>query len=479
MFNKKFPLYSHINRNVVHPSISLDPVECRQNTAVEIVELNNSSDDCGDNTDNSFNYEPEIHPWSFISQDLYSDEDSYRINKTARERRRFKESTDGLANTTSNQERGPEQTYPSFYCFERDNSKYHDYKSYANRQVNCFTIPNNLGTSSTSSDDQNVDIDRIQCGDTNPNRNFDKNTEYDEVYFSQDADTDKRTIWIYSFKNRRTLSENDYILTNMPSKDSSSCTSSTDDLELEPTKESQSTRLATPIPFIPRLNLNLTSTLPTLTEVIEPTKHSSCATDINPAQAFQTTPPLVTNVTNNNLKTNFNENSFSPRIQKLSNADHIAEKVYCEPTVIISSRSDQIANEQSNRRDVQDNDTLLLEKPHIKICLKPLSKDCEISDPIEKLEGNWIGENITAHSDPPIVYQLDLPPRKSPPPTPKKEIENTFFINNLPLLKPAEWNEYMPITDSMPSIELSIISNVDTKKSWFMKLFKCVRCLKD
>ncbi|CAK1542255.1 unnamed protein product [Leptosia nina] len=494
MFNKHVKLtdpalFNPINRNVVYPSVSVNPAELREvSTNVEIVELNSFEDYEEEKDADKFKIG---HQWSYIGEDLYPDEDGYKTNKKAREKRRFNK--DGAINRTATYERS-DHIYPTFYTLDKDYSNKHDYKEYPNRQVNCFTIPNNLRTPSTSSDDQE-DIEIIQCGDTIPKHDYwnDSQESYDEVYFSRNLDTDKRTIWIYSFKNKRILAENDFLLTNIPSKNSS--TSSTDDLEFEPTKESNSGRIATPIPYIPRLNLNLTSTLPTVTEVLEPTKRPSSAAEVNNANdnvSAHTTP-------SNTPKCDLNRWTFlssrikirKTKINELPTSDR--DHTYFEPEIkIINNRHNndlnntievvQHLNENSTRPndDTVNEDGDPLQRPHIKISPQPIIKGIKISDPIEKLEGNWIGENRNDKLEP-IVYDCDLISQNEVKITPitrdKDEGATNFFIRNMPLLKPAEWNEYMAITDSMPSIELSIIT-VDAKKSWLKRILNCVKCFR-
>ncbi|CAG4935613.1 unnamed protein product [Colias eurytheme] len=533
MFNRNFNITNNIhlntNRNVIHPSISLHPVEEREiNANAEITEILNSSDEIEERKD-SENYSF-AHAWSYISQDLFTNEDSYRINEAARERRRNKNNQDEEYSNrpTMNEtyDRSPNHLYPSFYSLDRNYSNDQEYKSYHNRQVNRFTIPNNLGTSSTSSDDPNADIELIQCGDAISNRDYWNDTlepYNEEIYFAQEHDKDKRTIWIYSYKNKRILSDNDYMLTNI----SSSCTSSTDELEFEPTKEANINRIATPIPYIPRLNLNLTSTLPTVTEVTEPLKQSSMNdADVNnaaPINSIQKTPDTWSShekrqPSTNRSKSNANHSQdnrsiSSPRAKRfhpMTKYDRNNNKfqtnenlVYCEPNInIITNNKGNDSGRYDDEPDLQvvergtsvdhlENETinlessnqLLTEKPRIQITSKPV-RDQEISDPIEKLEGNWIGDNRT-NDEPSILYDCDINNENN---IEQKELDvthviptsdNQFFIRNLPLLKPAEWNEYLPITGSVPSLELTIDTDLEsTKKSWFKKLFTCVKCLK-
>lgn len=151
-----------------------------------------------------------------------------------------------------------------------------------NQQVNCFSIINrNFINSDTSSD---ADIEIITSDDLTmePNNWEAVKHPYKEEILTYDPELDKekRTIWIYSFKNKHLLAEEDCELNDTATKDISFCsTSSSTEKDEERTKDNNThmRRLGSPIPptYIPKLNLALGPTLSTVSEVSEPNKQTS------------------------------------------------------------------------------------------------------------------------------------------------------------------------------------------------------------
>lgn len=248
-------------------------------TGVEIIELNTSDENDPAPVENK--NERMDHAWSYSkTETLQHLEDNYKINQKARERRRMQQDHRFFNTSTATNTR-EEYTNNNYYDSDIDN-QYNEDNHLINHQVNCFTIINKHFIQSDSSSDAELEIvtsnDMLMEG----NQWDSGNLPYKEEIITYDPDLDKeaRTIWIYSFKNKHLLAEDDYECGKTAVRDISTSTScSTENEEEEKTQEKSVnvSRLGSPIPpaYIPRLNLSFGPTLSTVTEVSEPNKQVS------------------------------------------------------------------------------------------------------------------------------------------------------------------------------------------------------------
>lgn len=238
--------------------------------SIEIIELDSDADE----SEQDLNEQPDYsfgNIWNYLDKDrfLLRQPEFYEANKTAREKRRMHKANfqeDVPREIAANENYGAEN-YSTFYEFTNDLL---DKNNTHNYQSNCFTIFNKPFKSPESSSDETEPKEHV-----NSPKNLNVNrTSYDCDGINVDGDVDAtRTIWIYSFKNKRILSENNFELVNIPSQESGSSTScSLDNSGEESTKGI--CRVSSPIPatYVPRLNLSLATTLPTVTEISEPTQ---------------------------------------------------------------------------------------------------------------------------------------------------------------------------------------------------------------
>lgn len=239
-------------------------------TQVEIIELDSDDAEIPSTEKQDYNFG---QYWQYVDKDRFSmpEPEIYQANRKAREKRRMMQNLNDSYNDNSPENFENEYAevvndivYSSFYG-STDNS----YDTKKNRHPNCFTIINKPFNSDSSSDDIEF-INRDT--DTSDHVNGDMPYDGEIITFDQDVDSSKRTIWIYSFRNKRLLSENDFELVNIPSQDSASSTScSLDNFCEEPNVSKNTRRVASPIPatYVPRLNLSNATTLPTVTEITE------------------------------------------------------------------------------------------------------------------------------------------------------------------------------------------------------------------
>ncbi|KAJ8718593.1 hypothetical protein PYW08_002830 [Mythimna loreyi] len=270
--NRKHPL-----SNAVSPEILVGQIWLQDEvTPVEIIELN-TSDEIDPSANESLGNRLS-HAWSFTNNEkLQQIEDSYRINKKARERRRLNHEnqfrTTNTATNTNNR-----YLNNNFYPDIVEN-QFIDDRQLINHQVNCFTMLNKNFTNSDSSSE--ADIEVLNSDDLPMDNNWEASKHsYEEEIITYDPELDKetRTVWIYSFKNKHLL--DDYELTDAVTRDMSfsSTSSSTEGYdEKVRDKSTNMRRLGSPIPptYIPRLNLTLGPTLSTVSEVSEPNKQTS------------------------------------------------------------------------------------------------------------------------------------------------------------------------------------------------------------
>ncbi|CAH0588147.1 unnamed protein product [Chrysodeixis includens] len=275
LFNHRIP--AHIN--TVTPEILVGQIWLQEDepTAVEIIELN-SSDEYDPSPDERPNNNLD-HAWSYINNDrLQQLEDNYKINKKARER--WRQNHENQFNSTNTATNTDNNLINQFYSDIAGNHR--DDNDLINHKVNCFTIINKHFTNSDSSTEEDfADVEIITSKDMA--------MEPTNKEIITDLDKETRTIWIYSFKNKHLLSEDDYEPTNIAARDLCSSTSSsieTDD-ELTKVRSTNVRRIGSPIPpaYIPRLNL--APTLSTVTEVSEPIMKHASSNGSNKSSMFQ------------------------------------------------------------------------------------------------------------------------------------------------------------------------------------------------
>lgn len=286
-----FLIFPDVNRKLTHlnavsPDILVSQIWLQEEpTSVEIIELN-TSDELEPSTTDALDTRLN-HAWSFTNnEELQQIEDNYKINNKARERRRLnKFQTKNTVTNTSN------QFLNNNFNSDIDN-QYIEERQLINHQVNCFTMINKNIISSDSSSDADIDlITSVDLAMESNNWKTDKHScEKEIITYDPELDTETRTIWIYSFKNKQLLAEDDYELNDTPTKDMSFySTSSSTERDEEKTKDKSTnvSRLGSPIPpaYIPRLNLTMGPTLSTVSEVSEPNKQ------ISPNPSYQSPKP--------------------------------------------------------------------------------------------------------------------------------------------------------------------------------------------
>ncbi|KAI5651365.1 hypothetical protein NE865_00609 [Phthorimaea operculella] len=250
-------------------------------SGVQIVELRSSESgkSANDSLEDDKDYFPIPHQfpdssqWSCSKQNI---EDDYRRNEAARERRRLN-LNNGRPNDfpphTSNCEDG--YVFAEVYV---SGARLPPPENVIFNQKNCFTIHDNHLLNSDTSEEEFADVEVINMNrnETNQNWAYGSNSYDDNVRYDQGDQEDKPTVWIYSFKNRNILTENDFELVNIPSQECSTITNSSGDDFQQSKIEDNLNRASSPIPtYIPRLNLPTTPPLPTLTEVTEPGRKQS------------------------------------------------------------------------------------------------------------------------------------------------------------------------------------------------------------
>uniref|UniRef100_A0A2A4JYM4 Uncharacterized protein n=1 Tax=Heliothis virescens TaxID=7102 RepID=A0A2A4JYM4_HELVI len=295
--NRNNNSFNHLNRkvnhiNTVNPEFLVGQIWLQEDepTAVEIIELN-TSDELDPLPDDALDNRLD-DAWSYTKKEtLQQIQDNYKINQKARERRRQNYEKHFLSTNTATNTKN--QFSNNNLYSDVVGSHYIEDNQLINHQVNCFTIINKHFVNSDTSSDTDVEI--IASNDIliEPT-NWDAVKPYDEEIITYDPELDKetRTIWIYSFKNKHLLTENDYEFGNTAAKEMSSSTSVSVDSDEEKTKDKSISvrRLGSPIPptYIPRLNLSLGPTLSTVTEVSEPNKQaSSNSSHKSPKNRFQ------------------------------------------------------------------------------------------------------------------------------------------------------------------------------------------------
>lgn len=215
--------------------------------------------------------------------DQFQINDSRGVNTNAREKRRLKSQSPQNPNQFEEKHMNynvfdgtydNDNFYKEFYA---SGSNYKDENVVVKHQMNCFTILDKHYTviSENSSEEDFGNIEVVDYDNLPPEYTLNNCTCDADIPIPYDVegDIEKRMVWIYSFKNKRLLSDNDFELVNIPSQDLGTTQTSVENLP-ELNKLDKNCRVATPIPptFVPRLNLTMTSTLPTVAEAIEPSE---------------------------------------------------------------------------------------------------------------------------------------------------------------------------------------------------------------
>lgn len=465
-------------------------------TGVEIIEI--KSDEEHNAQQNNLNTQNNAN---CKSNDFEND---FAINRSARERRRLKQERkyDSKSNIIS--EAAFSQACTDFYgidCHDR-----------GDRIPSMFPLVNNSTSTETSSDD--VEVFQFDNTISDICWNSDDSYNSHKAYINKNK-SEKQTVWIYSQKNRQYLFENNDA-NNISSQETSYSSFTDDD---DPREDFETIRrIATPIPtYIPRLNLPSSPTLPTVTEVTEPNKSSLNITGSNQTDT-QYTKPVNTwflidqNVETTQKRTVHHENKLSTLSQrdkrrkklkeiqkqevldlKKDSSPNFDSKIIleAEPTSpkLQENSKDMNKFEETTKetdRDINNEniDISSLQKPQIKINPKLLQTKKHISDPLEKMEGNWIGSDSNNDGEETIevfdcdldtsdVEKCDLKIKETASPN------NKLLVRNMSLLKPAEWTQYSAIANSVPSLQLSFGTDYENEEiPWFKRIFKFVRCCK-
>ncbi|KPJ16501.1 hypothetical protein RR48_08092 [Papilio machaon] len=483
-----------------------------QQSSLKIIELDDSNTT---DSDEYANYDQK-HAWCYVDKERLAkqNESKYKVNTKARAKRRMMNRVSPeIVNKTIDY-----LTYEENDLVEAENSNlssdlYNEVtaKRIPNNPLNCFTIINNeLADSDQTTSDNEEGMKIIECGDVVLEGDYKKRIFSNERNYNRNIDS-KRTIWIYSFKNRNLLNEESE---NVSTEDSTSSSSFENNIDY---KE----RIATPIPsFIPRLNFYVAATLPPVTEVTEPlhiaTPHNIDKTEtlvskleITSQSLEQTSKVLRTAVPSQNI---INWMALSPRERRRKIKTNLTEHVIeneCENnniesnkhtennvplnidrdlTYVIPKRNDVDDNEITSvkSKNQLDDNTIDEKGDHSKISqlkkpqilLKKISPN-NITDTIEKLNGDeWIGvkneyKDKGLHIDEKNIEEIEKPVNFI------RCAGDRLLNKNMTLLKPVEWAEYLPITESMPSLHLSLPSDInDERKSWFKYIIKYFQCCK-
>ncbi|XP_047996243.1 uncharacterized protein LOC125234103 [Leguminivora glycinivorella] len=473
---------------------------------VEIVEIN-SAESSQSSIEGSENTKQ--HPWSYAT----------KLNKEESEPQAGHTNTNGLAENNGLQN----EFDGSFYfnnCGTPDTAEIEAFNQ------TCFNILDKLSALQMDGSLEDFDSDEARDGDMEARWNGKDN---EELVFRSDLDPDKRTIWIYSYKNRRMLSEDSYELVNIPSHETiSSNDSSENDKELNTSK---STRVPSPVPatHIPRLDLSLGATLPNVTEVTEPKSSESLNRKYVPIKQKPTNNWCVDNSdkTENNVTNIVNWMALSPRekrhprhinaqIQLQTVAEIPQDEVQVSETnipdpAIFEAKSNRDDNHDKSDENVKtpsqvnshrsatsskgepfvDNATYLIspfvrrgdlnpftEKettPTLKYETSSASEDHQVEklDAVDQLFNSPILksiENLEKHNSMTKYERQRRLERKV------KSAGDTSTINNLYLPNLKEWGTYLSIPGSRRSVQQGPV--VDANKTLLESCVSCFRCCK-
>ncbi|XP_063368214.1 uncharacterized protein LOC134656587 [Cydia amplana] len=477
-----------------------------QAQGVEIVEIHSADSYQSSNEDNN---SPKQHQWSYAS----------RLNREESEAPQARpRNINGLAenNGFHNELDG------SLYF---NNCRTPDTADIEAFNQTCFNILDKLSALKVDSSLEDFDSNEAQDDET---ENRWDSVDNDEYVFSSDLDPEKRTIWIYSLKNRRMLSEDSYDLVDIRSRETiCSDNSSENDKELNTSK---STRVSSPIPatHIPRLDLSLGATLPNVTEVTEP-KSSESLNRYVPIRQKPTNNWCVDSekANKNNVTTIVNWMALSPREKCPSR--HINAQIQLQMVVEVPQDEDRVQDPDTNFPDpaifeAKSNREDKLDKSDETIIKTPLQNDSQRSSASSK-RGQCV-DNAT-YLISPFVRRVDLNPLteneitlknktwsalddgqvkkrftvsqslQSPITKPTENLEShdlivkygqkchldrrvksacdSYMINNLYLPNPQEWNTYLSVPATRRSVQEP---EVETNKTLLQKCISCFGCCK-
>lgn len=251
-------------------------------SGVQIIELKSSNSDISLDRDKDYRENTQLHSYDHCTPG--------GVNTTARQKRRLKNQTQNpnqfedknINYNVFDSTYDNDNFYGEFYASGSNNK---DENIMVNHQMNCFTIldKNYAMFSENSSEEEFGNIEVVNCDNLPPDYTLNNYMcDADLAPYDTDADGEKRMVWIYSFKNKSLLTENEIELVNMPSQDLSTGHASIEHLPELNNLHKNVNRVATPIPptFVPRLNITMTSTLPTVTEVTETSEQKSSSEEI-------------------------------------------------------------------------------------------------------------------------------------------------------------------------------------------------------
>ncbi|KAJ0175041.1 hypothetical protein K1T71_009182 [Dendrolimus kikuchii] len=553
--NNDTDFFDHINSmpsrlSTVTPNIFVGELYIDEpdsyNNGVQIIELNSTTSSVS-SAEESLEYNGS-QAWSYASDDAFKElEETFRINKKARERRR-------LINQSQfnniNSPESDEENINDFFIGSTLDQTFSD-DVIINHETNCFTIINKrILVSETSSEDDRTDGENLKTSEFAKQIDWcdNKYTEETTAYTDTD-DIEKRTVWIYSFKNKNLLTEDAFEFVNISVKDtgSSSCT---EDVE-EPIVDANRCRVGSPIPpvYIPKLNL--CPTLSTVTEITESAKPiSSNDTESSVDEVPKQNPNNWFADENQSARRNSYNHEKSTNINNWMTLSHRERRRICLSTnsdvfiekkdktlqkagfsaksnsSVVSRRDSEVTNVRDSQvhnvsrildvssilspKSVENNSTIInidddkihsgtfeetigkgdikykesdrmKNRPSININPQVVDKK-NITEPIENLESNnWIfAENVEKQTAA-FNYELDqvIPFSNNDDMTFRtSSASDRLWARNMSLLKPAKWTEFLPITETVPSLTLSLSSTSYVEKSWARRFIQIFRCCK-
>lgn len=294
-----------------------------------------------------------------------------------------------------------------------------------NHPMNCFSIFNKhfIDTDSDSSTEGEYgEVEVITSSDLILDRSKWEplnNNAYDEeiVTYGTDLDQETRTIWIYSYKNKHLISDEDCLDNNQDKETQSANTSHTTDSSGEHTADKSTSfcRLGSPAPpaGIPRLDLSLVPTLSTVTEISE--------------RNVQTTPKEVNQPINRNIQKPTN-NWFASESAKLEGAKSIRKQE--KSTNIINWMG---LSPRERRRVLKDNSTsdrwvgsrLNLADSNVE------KHGDEIIHEVNQNDGVKVLVDVEVHADVNDKSDSKNVPEVKSPRTTKTNVPNTAAVNKI------------------------------------------------
>ncbi|XP_053611497.1 uncharacterized protein LOC128675827 [Plodia interpunctella] len=525
---KRRDLYNHMDRNhtglngnyqnphrtnIVNPEFLLGQlwIQEQESNGVKIIELdsNSSNNDLQDENKQTLH----SHAWSYINQEQFRIPPSPRgleVNYKAREKHRqnkpwYKQEIASPGNEENAECRVKDFFYPNYQ--DPANAANEDYNFHQN--ANCFT---NM-TSYPKTSDSSTDVEYIDRDDLKAEMvwNAAKEKNYDEILtYDSNLDADKRTIYIYSFKNKHLFTENDG--TNISNGSSSSTDAAEEQLD-----DKSNGRVPSPIPdaYVPKLNLLKRPNLPTVTEITEPKSSQEIFKTKMPNGWFQNnySRNQITECSSANLidwmslsprekrrRSTFCENCrHQAKLQVVRETSPIAEDAQIAKNIVKSNspflgdttKIDYL-NLQTDKRTQFFNDSKekcivsedrgdhlhnkSLQKLKIEINPKTSNEPIKITEPIEKLDSNnWIGNEtiVTREKSTHKFLDIDAIEKAS---TVEGDVSRRLWDNNMVLLQPSEWSAFYPV-NSVPSLHLSLETEIE-EVPWFKRIIRCLKCFK-